>query len=351
MADKETVTLKLPSGESVDFVVPSGMSDAAIKTLALSKRPDLFQSKEQQSISQLPNAALQAKKQLLDAPEKTAGFVLPPGAKPSGGSIGGGSRFGGGPMREPDSGATLNTLPAVGGTIGGAVGGIPGATLGGGAGEAMKQLIQRAAGDPVTQKPATDITEQGAIMGTAQGVGQYAISPLVKWLTSSKSFGAKMLQAASSKAGNAPVELSAKTNEIVDQIVQQGKLGGKVPKVISDLLERVGPSTKQAADAVPGPLTYDEARILQSNASNMSANEQMDLKGALRHLMPKFAQSFSQDVQSAANAAGVGAEHGLGMKEYAQAASRNTVLKNIGKAAAGSTAAYGAWRELQNLKK
>jgi hypothetical protein len=44
--DNETVTLKLPSGEMVDVIVPAGLSDAAIRTLALSKRPDLFQSQE-----------------------------------------------------------------------------------------------------------------------------------------------------------------------------------------------------------------------------------------------------------------------------------------------------------------
>src|SRR5713226_8302923 len=44
MADKETVTLKLPSGEEVDFIVPAGLSDAAVKTFVLSKRPDFFVS-------------------------------------------------------------------------------------------------------------------------------------------------------------------------------------------------------------------------------------------------------------------------------------------------------------------
>jgi hypothetical protein len=42
MANTETVTLRLPSGEEIDAVVPAGMSDAQIKAYTVSKRPDLF---------------------------------------------------------------------------------------------------------------------------------------------------------------------------------------------------------------------------------------------------------------------------------------------------------------------
>lgn len=44
MPETETVTLRLPSGEEIDAVVPAGLSDAAIKVYTLSKRPDLFTS-------------------------------------------------------------------------------------------------------------------------------------------------------------------------------------------------------------------------------------------------------------------------------------------------------------------
>lgn len=42
MPDTETVSLKLPSGEEVDAIVPSGMSDSDIKYYTRMKRPDLF---------------------------------------------------------------------------------------------------------------------------------------------------------------------------------------------------------------------------------------------------------------------------------------------------------------------
>jgi hypothetical protein len=43
MADTETVTLRLPSGEEIDAVVPAGMSDAEIRVFTMAKRPDLFE--------------------------------------------------------------------------------------------------------------------------------------------------------------------------------------------------------------------------------------------------------------------------------------------------------------------
>lgn len=193
----------------------------------------------------------------------------------------------------------------------------------------------------------------GGIVGGS--VGSAVDSPMLKWLTSSRSTGVQLLEQAAQKAGNAPVELSPETNKIVDQITEQGKLGGKVPKVISDLLERVGPSTKTAADAQPGPLTYSEARILQGNASELSAEEQMQLKGRLKYLIPQFAKSFANDVQAAADQAGIGTEHALGMKEYAQASARNRVLTKAANLAAkgagvGATA-YGTKEIIQSLMK
>jgi hypothetical protein len=182
-----------------------------------------------------------------------------------------------------------------------------------------------------------------ALTTAAQTTGTSAVlSPFIKWLGSSKTVGAKLLQRASQKAGNAPVELSPRTNELVDKLVESSKLGGKSVKVVSDLLERVGPSTKQAAEAAPGPLTYDEARILQGNMSALSAEEQMSLKGTQKGLMKQLAASFSKDVQIAADKAGVGKFHARGMKEFATASSRNRTMVKVGKAAATGAGIVGA---------
>lgn len=298
----------------------------------------------------VPDAAMQAHQQMITGGKNlmgASGYPELANAKPGGASL---SKVGQ-PPQEASVEGTLNTLPAVGGLVGGTLGGIPGATVGGGAGEAAQQLIRRAAGD-VPISGTEEIAKQAAIMGAAEGVGKYAVSPFLKWLTASKSVGAQALQAASAKAGSAPVELSPQTNELVDKLVENSKLGGKPIKVISDLLERVGPSTKQAAEAAPNPLTYNEARILQGNISSLSAEEQVGLKGIQKGLMRQLANSFSEDVQTAANRAGVGTEHAAGMKEYATAAARNRVLVKVGKAIPYvGGAAYGLHEARSYLKK
>lgn len=332
--DGEQVTFILPSGKKQSFMIPSGMSDNEAKLFVRSKRPDLFQSPE----TPPSNAGIQSKQQLMS---KMTELMNVSGHRELMGSK---------PARNPDINATLGALPAVGGTVGGALGGVPGAALGGGAGEAANQLIRRVAGDvPVTNTPGKDIAVQSAIMGTAEGVGKYALSPFLKWLMASKSVGAKALQVASQKAGNAPVELSPRTNEIVEEIVREGKSGGTVPKVITDLLDRVGPSTRQAAEATPGPLTYNEARSFQSNASQLSAAEQMSLKGKMKSLIPEFAKSFGKDVQSAADAAGAGPEHAIGMQEYATASARNRTLTKTAKVAGIGGGTIGGVYELMRM--
>lgn len=239
--------------------------------------------------------------------------------------------------------APIPTALGVGGSI---VGGYAGQYLG-------KKGAETLGAAPDTAEMAGDVG--GVVGGVAGGAGM-AASPFAKWLGASKTLGARLLQQASAKAGNAPIELSPHTNELVEEIVKQGKLGGKVPKVISDLLERLGPSTRQAADAEPGPLTYDEARIVQGNASDLSAEERMTLKGSLRSLVPRFAKSFSRDVQTGADQAGIGTEHAAGMKEYATASERDRALAKLNDAkgsllkgalgAAGAGAAYGVYRNL-----
>ena len=223
--------------------------------------------------------------------------------------------------------------------LAGVVARMAGAGVGGAAGNVAGSL---AGGN----KPsATEAAETGIGFAAGQGLGEVAgkIPGLVKWLTSSKSLGAQMLNKAAAKAGTATVELSAKTNEAVEEMTAQAKLGGTMPKVISDLLERVGPTTKTAAEAEPGPLTYSEARILQSNMSELSASEKMALKPKEKRLLDEIRMYFSKDVQATADAAGVGQEHAVGMKQYAMASQRNVFAKKAAIATATGAVGYGAY--------
>lgn len=337
----EQVTFILPSGQKQSFLIPSGMSDNEAKLFVRSKRPDLFQEKP-------PDATAQAR----DVITKMGQGMQPSplgGARPT-------------PDQEKQIDKMLPQVDQRVKDIRSAVLAMGGAGIGSGAASAAAQglpkFLQMMAGASGAGAGAGlgalagGTPPKEALAGAAGTAATSAVlSPLTRWLASSKSVGAKALQAASQKAGNAPVEVSPQTNEIVDKIVQQGKLGGKIPKIITDFLDRVGPSTRQAAEAAPGPLTYDEARILQSNASQLSVNEANDLKGQLKSLIPQFAKSFGRDVQSAANAAGAGPEHAIGMQEYAAASSRNRVLGKAAKAAVGSGAAAIGGKILYDLGK
>jgi len=200
---------------------------------------------------------------------------------------------------------------------------------------------------------ATEAAKTGAAFAGAQGAGE-ALGPFVRWLTSSKTTGAQLLQQASAKAGNAVVELSPKTNALVDDIIAEGKSGGHPPKVVTDLLFRVGPHTRVPAEAPENPLTYDEARRFQGNASSLSRNEYGDLKGRMASLVPQFAKSFSADVQAAADKAGIGTEHAAGMREYAMASARNRTLakgaKIAGLGGAGYLAEQGIKKGIEMVK-
>lgn len=177
------------------------------------------------------------------------------------------------------------------------------------------------------------------------------LNPLAEWIGSSKTLGAKMLQQASAKAGNAPIELSPRTNELLDDIIQEDRSGGHAPKVITDILKRVGPNPSLPADAAPGPLTYDEARRFQGNLSSLSVAERQNLQGKMGGLMKQLAASWSKDVQNGANAAGAGPEHALGMSEYAAASSRGRTVSKILKAAGvGGGIGAGAYELLKLIK-
>ena len=358
MADEqqtEQVDLKLPSGEMVTALVPKGMSDEQVKGLMQKKHPEFYGSAIPGAPSGPPKMPM-----VLPKPEYTGerkfemnvakGFGLDPQklaeAEASGGNLAALKNIGG----QATSGVA-SALPGAIKTI--AKDPLRGIT---GPIDAMASNIVKPTGLPDTgsalnpkgySRPnpgqlvgALGATELAGNVG--EGIGEKVVGPLSEWIGSSKTFGAKMLQEASAKAGSAPVELSPKTNQLIDEIVAEGKSGGKIPKVISDLLERVGPSVKQAAEAEPGPLTYEEARRFQGNLSSMSTNEKLDLKGRLKYLIPETAKSFSGDVQAGANKAGIGPQHAIGMNEYATASSRNRTLKKVGKTVAAGAGIYGA---------
>lgn len=286
----------------------------------------------------IPDANAQAKQQLLNA--------TPLGSNPVDLADQKAALEGKGliPQANPDLG---KLAPVVGSGIGmsalDAGAGIAGRAIAAGGGAAAGDLAQQATTGHVDP---SQVAKTGLAFAGGEGagglLGKYVGSPLLNWIGASKTGGAQALQLAADKAGSAPVNLSPETDKLLEKITTQGKLGGNVPKVVSDLLERVGPSTKDAADAVKGPLTYGEARILQSNLSALSTNEKMALKGEMKSLMPQLAKSFSGDVQAGADDAGVGTLHRMGMQQYATASAKQRVLDNVKDFASSKAVQYGA---------
>lgn len=211
---------------------------------------------------------------------------------------------------------------------------VGGAAIGGAGGDAAAQLTTTGKVDPSQSLAA------GATMAAGEGIGQTVLSPLAKWISTTKAGGGKLLQAAAEKAATQPVELSPETNKLMEQIMQQDKSGNTAPKVVKDLLTRVGPNPNAPAGVPEQPLTYPEARDFQSNASRLSASESMNAKGSMKSLVAQFAKSLSGDVQSAADQAGVGDIHRAGMQQYATAAGKDKIL-DTAKAVASNKVAQG----------
>lgn len=312
MPDK---VIEVPGVGNVSF--PDSMSDADIGA-AIRKKIGM-----PSTMPAAPDANAQAKQVLQKIPQYTSAAA-------------------GREVNDPKNAYMRQSAPLMYGTAGGMIGGsaanalnvaglpktiaLLGKSSALGAGMAAGQLAE----DPTNPKAA---------LATAAGTtaGNFALSPLMQWITSSKTLGAQALKQASAKVGNAPVELSSQTNELVDEIVKNEKLGGKPVKAVTDLLRRLGPAPGQAAEAVPGPLTYDEARILQSNLG--TELREGALEGRAKAYATGLYKSLGRDVQATANAGGAGAEHTIGMQEYAAASSRNRALAKGAKAAVGSGAA------------
>lgn len=142
MADEtESVDVKLPSGETVTTIVPTGMKDDEVHALLKSKRPELFQE------GAFGSSEAAAAKQSPTAPIVSPGAAFDPSSPES---------IGAGMKQSKVPGAVRGTtaaIPAATGTagaiLGAGSGGPPGSVVGGGigaaGGEAARQLIDKAA--------------------------------------------------------------------------------------------------------------------------------------------------------------------------------------------------------------
>lgn len=146
-------------------------------------------------------------------------------------------------------------LPAVGATAGGLVGSatdlvtgpagtIGGAALGGAAGEAYKELINRARGrsGPATTAAATEaIGKEGAIQGAAQAVGETVVGP------AARAVGGRLMQSA-----------------VKPGLKFLTKSGGALPPVVKTLLD-------EGVNVTPGGVAKLQALVDATNSEIKSA--------------------------------------------------------------------------------
>lgn len=294
MADKETVTLKLPSGESVDFVVPGGMSDAEVKTYVLSKRPDLFQGTSSQAASTGPATSIGPAKSNFSPfdpayyGEKIANFLQKS-------------------QSLTQQGAAENPAQNVLGKAAGfAVGGNQG----------IGQNQQGFLTNPVTSM----LLSSPGVKAGASAVAEMAPSAM-------REAAGGTLNTLRQTAGKIPVDTGQFGDSALELMTQDAR-GATLPTPVRKLINRL---------TMPGkpPLTYEEAKDFQSNISNLLANpvgeEGARLKNANTYrLVTKLNEGLKDSLESASQVAGAdpGTFSGA-MRGYAEASSRQDMIDRI----------------------
>lgn len=310
MADKETVTLKLPSGESVDFVVPGGMSDSEVKTFVLSKRPDLFQQ-------QPPDANAQAKQVLQNIPQYTS-----PAA--------------GREANDPKNAYMQQNAPMMYGAAGGMAGGALAPSAAGLPAPIRALATSSSIGAGVgAGQLALDPTKPAQALNTAAGATAtgMALSPVAKFIQDlgAKAKAGPMFKAVSEAATQNPIETSMRRLpelqgpiEAANQAKQLQNAGFSMPRVLNRFLARM--STGE-------PLTFEEARNFEQAAGGkLSAEEAMRLKPQMRAQLAQFADQMRKATMQAAGNVGQANTFADALQQYhagAQAEQRMELTKEM----------------------
>lgn len=315
MADKETVTLKLPSGEMVDFVVPGGMSDSAVKTFVLSKRPDLFKNaspftpppdavaQSQQVIQKLGpgNAPDQAMQQGLGGPPMTVNVPVGQGAKFTQAGQAGYAK--GGKIGMEMVGAAMGGEAAGGAGLLGRMGAVG---LGGGLGNAAGQAAGTGKVDPV------ESAGTGLAFAATEGLfgGAADMLKMIKNYRGTVSAG-NALQKVRELIGQAPVDVGGAGNVALQARTLKELTRDRMPTVMQGFLDR-------ATDPAKGPITFTEARDLYQKAGSLSANERNGLSGIMQKNLQEFRTQLGKSIQDTATSSGQGDTFSGAMQSYHQ---------------------------------
>ena len=232
--DKETVTLKLPSGETVDVIVPSGLDDSQVKALLRQKRPELFGPTQE-----LPDTMAQAREMSLRA--------LSPATQQEAAQIGFQKMSGTGKPISPQAHELFKT-ESIGNLIENAPTAAAMATSFGTGGLpllARAGLTALAAGGTKALAGGTprESIETGATLGAAPEFGGAMIGA-----------GARPLARLASRSLGRALGLTEKAvqfgKEPAEEVLRQGIKGGSLPTLVENITQASRETTTQLDQAL-----------------------------------------------------------------------------------------------------
>lgn len=160
---------------------------------------------------------------------------------------------------------------------------------------------------------ASDTAGQGAgqaiaalaTAGVAKGAGA-----LAEKIPSAARAGA-VFQDIKATAGDVPLDVSKVGNSALE-LWDQADRGANLPPAVRKLVLRLSRPGSE-------PITYEEGKDFQSNISNLSANEKMNLKPNTVRLLGQLNSDLKDSLGDAADTVGKGQKFADAMKEYHQA--------------------------------
>ena len=173
-----------------------------------------------------------------------------------------------------------------------------------------------------------------AVAGAAPMIAGEALGrglPFLKNALPSKERAGANFQSVMGATKDVPIDTTAPGNTAL-QIQKMAESGGSMPKVVRDFIKR-------GTDPSKGPITYEEARQFQQNASRLSADESQRLTPNMKRMVGQFAADLNSATSGAASQTGMLPQYQGAMKEYRRAMSMQD-FQNMLKTSAVNTAKY-----------
>ncbi len=169
--------------------------------------------------------------------------------------------------------------------------------------QGAKDIVGGAA--QAAQIPSAFVAPEAAAEGASKAIG--AIDAAIPQTARA---GAKFSEVMGA-AKDIPIDVRG-PGDIALNIQKLSESGSSRPKVIGDFLKRV-------TDPDKGPLTYEEARNFYSNATRLSADENMRLTPIMKRQVGQFTAELNDAIAGAAEHAGKLGQYTEAMDEYHRA--------------------------------